>query len=181
MSAFQVTETHIRTLVTAMMAAERRGFRLPSVPAAILDRHPQAFAPLIRKQGLPLPVCGYEDQIGAAMTLANVLACEARYPGDPAEASAEEADALTYRHAMLEADPVSLLKAFQCWAYQCAEDFEPARVWASEVEDAMRGYLITRLPGYEAAPWGIRDPIGGAPTPGTAGAPVSLMSLCKAK
>jgi hypothetical protein len=160
MSAWLVSETHIRALVAAMIEAQRVYNRFAYPPAEIIERHPEAFAGLIRAQaqGLGLPVKTEADEIGRALWLANALALRARYPDDP-DHDATESDVLAYRHngAKHAMPPGALIKQSECWAYQCAEDNAAARNWARAVADELRDWAITELADYKAAPYGLDD------------------------
>jgi hypothetical protein len=173
MSCQFATETHIRALVTAMREAtdDRAGIPadIPFPPEALTQLAPEAFEGYRRDKatGWPFTANGREGELGRALWLANSLAYSARYKDGQ-----DHAQALAYRHAQVEADPVTLIKAFQFWAYQCAEDHEAARTWAEAVSAGMIKWLIPRLPGYEAAPWGLPDrPVVKGPKPAQPAAP----------
>lgn len=54
-----------------------------------------------------------------------------------------------------EVEPVQVLKAIECFEYQSCEHDEWERSEAHAFCEALRHAAINRLPGYEAAAWGI--------------------------
>lgn len=51
-------------------------------------------------------------------------------------------------------DPVQVLKACQCYAYQTCEHPDWKESEANAFIDALEQFYISRLPGYESAKWG---------------------------
>lgn len=106
---------------------------------------------------------GTETVIGQVLVDANACGVNDRYGEDYA---------YIYSYAEPTGQswaPVDLLKATHCLAYQCcdATDWEAseAKRWCDALADA----FVRRLPGYEAAPWGIRpDSVTGRPLKGSA-------------
>jgi hypothetical protein len=196
MSAWLVSCTHIRALVSAAVLRDRHD-QLP-VPdwAALATRYPEAFGHLIDSAGRPKEYAtgrGWrhhcENELGRALWLANVDSIAARYP--PTESTPGDgvtrypdmwpeggiAEVAAYRHALVEFPVVATIKAAHCFEYQSCDVSNWDESWAAKFCEKLVAILIPELPGYEAAPWGIDDPEDGPPVPGTAGAPVSLMSL----
>ena len=90
------------------------------------------------------------NDIGQILLDENYRSVNHRYRG-------EEGDAPRYKikpHAVLE--PVVILKLINCLDYQSCEtdDWKASKAYA--VLDAIKDQAIRNLPGYEAAPWGIR-------------------------
>lgn len=79
---------------------------------------------------------------------ANVLAVNHRYN------LAEPIGAITYKPTGLHR-PLEILKLSECLDYQCngLPDWESSL--AKDLLDAIRQKAITKLPGYDAAPWSI--------------------------
>lgn len=78
---------------------------------------------------------------------ANLDSLTARY-GDPAT----EADA---RLGRLVLSPIEVVKAVDCLAYQCCEVDEWDETDAARTLESIRGAAITKVAGYDEAPWGI--------------------------
>ena len=180
MSAFFVSKTHIRALVT--MAATAPGGSIPMLPLAFMEKHPAAFRHLLTalKDGArfrAFPAHGYEDELGRALWLANADSLAARYPLDW-ESMLDDGglEAVRgFRHTFVEFSAVEVIKACHCFAYQSCEVSDWAGSWAKAACEAIESHAVRKLPGYQAAPWGIDDPEGGATDAG----PISIMSLIK--
>lgn len=190
MSAFMVSKTHIRALVSAALQLDRYD-QLPAPDwCALAERHPAAFAHVVTKNqhGNPVPashafgrgwrhVCA--DELGRALWLANADSIAARYPGE-GEGGTRYPDmwpeggfaaVLGYRHARVDRPVVEVLKAVHCFAYQASEVHGWGESWAKRFCDELEAILIRALPGYDGAPWGFDDPED------EGGEVVSLLSL----
>jgi hypothetical protein len=180
MSAFLVTQTHIRAIVSA--AGWDHYDQVPFPPRAIIEEHPAAFAFLrsgsITERGWA-KFC--HDELGRALWLANAMSLKARYPTDWEDMLPDGglATILGYRHAFVELAPAAVIKLVDCFNYQACEVSDYETTWAAKATQAIREAAIHKLPGYDATPWGLDDPEDGPPQPGTAGAPVSLLSLMR--
>lgn len=197
MSAWMTTTTHIRALVSAATLRDKHD-QLPAPDwAKLAERFPEAFRLTVDPDGKACSAAigrgwiraGFDDELGRALWLANADSIVARYPGDgdggtrhpdmwPGEPSAF-ANVLRYRHALVELPVVTLIKAVHCFSYQACEVSDFEATWAHRFCEALESILVRDLPGYDGAPWGIDDPDEGAPEPGQAGAPVSLMSMMR--
>lgn len=75
---------------------------------------------------------------------------EGRYPED---LGAEQPSPFRRAHV----DPVTTLKAVQCYRYQASEHDGWERSRAAELCRQIESLAIAHLPGYDAAPWGIDE------------------------
>lgn len=97
------------------------------------------------------------------LRLANEKAVNERYPGIGGEAYNDGPDCspaceVTLRDIMrlCRVDPVVALKAIRCYGYQSCDwgDYETSA--AAKIAQDATYKAIARLPGYEAAPWGLK-------------------------
>lgn len=92
--------------------------------------------------------------VGQILALENVKSVDYRYGTKDADALEREIADRPFS-LTLRLDPVQVIKAADCYAYQSCE--HPA--WqASEARrycDAIRSAAISRLPGYDTAAWAI--------------------------
>lgn len=198
MSAFMVSTTHIRALVSACVSLDRHDQCPQPDWTALHARHPDAFAECVTRNEHGVTILrstqagrGWrnwcENELGRALVLANLDSLQARYPGDGEGGLRHPdllggytvAELLSFRNALVERPVVELVKAVHCFAYQACEVSNWETCWAKRFCDELESVLVRNLPGYDAAPWGFNDPENGAPEPGAAGAPVSILSLMK--
>lgn len=185
MSAFLVDKTHIRVMVT--VAAGDTYNRIPPMPGDMIRRYPEAFPYFVRGGGgnpawlenlISAPLQngwrGFEDELGRALWLANDESVRYRYR-ETDTPNLYLTELVTYKHVMTRRPMVDVIKACHCFAYQACELPDWQSSWAKKACDAIEAIAIHSLPGYDAAPWGIPDPDGGARDDG----PVSLLSLLK--
>jgi len=132
MSAFNVTDQHIRYLVAAA------------------NRWNDHFDRAIDLEGFK----------GQAVMLrnANIQSMNHRYE-DENEPLVSDFPISIRDVITMRTDPMQALKAIHCMDYQCCEpdDWEtsPAAIWLRSLE----GDIIRKLAGYEEAQWEIPDPI----------------------
>jgi len=126
MSAWLVSHAHISALVSARHWAT--GFPGPSGLPAVSD-----------------------TILGRLLLRENYLSLAARY-GDPVDNV--EIDAFRYADPRPHS-PLEILKAIDCYEYQaCEHDGWQASV-ARRYCEWLRCLAVSRLPGYEALPWGL--------------------------
>jgi hypothetical protein len=170
MSAFLVSKAHIDVLVTAATRFDRYD-SIPQLPWDMLIADPVAFRrmvePLPHAVGAPQAwrprsiarrggFLAYEDELGRALWLANAASIRARYGSGAEEATGEALDKIrAYHHALNARDPVTVIKACHCYAYQSCEVSDWDTSWAKAATDALERCAVRHLPGYEEAPWGI--------------------------
>lgn len=53
--------------------------------------------------------------------------------------------------------PVAIIKLSQCYDYQACETDDYDRTEAARLMDAIRSKAIAALPGYDSAPWALRE------------------------
>jgi hypothetical protein len=89
------------------------------------------------------------DKLGAMLWTENYRSVNYRYPDRDASVPA-----YTYRPSRIT-DPVAVLKQIACYEYQACErpDWETSE--AFKLCARLRTIAINRLPGYEAAAWGV--------------------------
>lgn len=165
MSAYLVSEDHIRAIVTVAASAGEDARAIPAIPQAMLERFPCAFRALIRTNAdgtvfdngsqhqARLGLAGLEDELGRALWLANADSLHAQYGERHGAQPWDELAA--YVHKPLPIEPVSVIKQIHCYAYQACEVSDWATSWAKGASDALERIAIRALPGYEAAPWGL--------------------------
>lgn len=129
MSAFQVSDAHINLLVQA-----GRGWH-----ASLWDESEQQ----------RVNFRSNEHELAQVLYEANIASLQARYsdPGD----MIRPFGGFKYGHAPL--DPVTVLKACDCFDYQACEFDNYHDCLAARIVDCVRYEAIRHLPGYEAAPW----------------------------
>lgn len=102
------------------------------------------------KSGKAFDMQSHEDcqAVASLLLAANVAAYAARY-GEECEES------ITFTPPAQPLTPVEVLKALDVLEYQCedADGFDGSD--ASDIINAIRRTAITKLAGYEDAPWGI--------------------------
>lgn len=145
MSAFVVTDLHIHTiLATVAQALRGRG-----------NLYVEADAPGMGAPQYDLTDIRVLTTIGLVLATQNERSVDHRYRMTPGVAR--------YAFKAVPATtPVAALKLIQSLAYQSCETDDWRSTLARRILDAMTETLITRLPGYEAAPWCV-DEIRRAP------------------
>lgn len=143
MSAFIVSPDHIDYLVQAAIAA---GIGQPRIHWPADD--PADRVPVTRDTA---------THIGRLLMAANVASVAYRYadiPRDELPGAAPDAYTFTpYRVGMVT--DAQALKALDCFEYQACEHPEWQDSPAQRFCDILRGRIIRRLPGYDAALWEI--------------------------
>ena len=133
MSAFLVSRAHIDAMVSAAHALEPARFQRESL-----------------------------DDLGAMLWRENMRSLEALYGGGAPDEDAVEGYAWSRttpgRYGVMALQEiVRVLKAIDCYEYQSCEHGDWRTSEAREFCRMLRNSLISRLPGYDAAPWGIED------------------------
>lgn len=90
------------------------------------------------------------DKLGLELLTQNERSVAARYREPVAQTG------YTFQQ-VAPTTPVAALKLIQCLAYQCCETDDWRDTLARRILDAMTNELVTRLPGYEEAPWGVDE------------------------
>jgi hypothetical protein len=167
-------------MVTATMQWDTYG-KIAPPPRAMMARHPKAFEALLRVNDPNLGgshwVKHFPDEFGRALLLANYDSIDARYPKDAGSEAETLATLLDFRHAMADRPPLTIIAACDCYAYQASEVSDWESAWANKACDSLREVAIAQA--TKGQPWGLPDAPEGAPAPGSAGAPISLLSLVK--
>lgn len=165
MSAFIVSVTHIRALVT--VASKDTYGQIPPLPGDFIRKWPAAFPAFLQppfgtkspdwlEHLISAPMqrgwSGFEDELGRALWLANLESVNYRYRE---KGGAEEI--MAFKFAPVRLPMVDIIKACHCFDYQSCEIPDWDTAWAKQASAAIREIAIRLLPGYEAAPWGIYD------------------------
>jgi len=66
-----------------------------------------------------------------------------------------KAPTYTFKRRVVPLAPVEVLKAIGCYCYQTCEHKGWGKSEAKRVMDDLRDFAISKLPGYEAAAWGV--------------------------
>jgi hypothetical protein len=90
--------------------------------------------------------------IGRMLWAENVRSVSYRYEG---RYDVDNPDVAAYEFERWGLPPVVVLKALDCYEYQSCETPGWKRSPSFEFCDRLRRSLISRLPGYDAAPWGL--------------------------
>ncbi|MHB8565340.1 MAG: hypothetical protein ACYDDA_15735 [Acidiferrobacteraceae bacterium] len=99
------------------------------------------------------------DELGRMLWKENMRSLGARY-GDPEDEATLAGYHYGLTNTLLAASPVALIKNLHCYRYQSCEHREWEGSQAAALVDALESYLVHRLPGYDAAPWGFSDEKG---------------------
>lgn len=148
MSAFIVSENHIRYLVSAALHYRMHGGAFTWYSLGTSERQPSRMGTLDPvADALGDPAVG-ADALGSMLWHKNFASVNARYH--------EKEEAPTYKHGRsVTVDPVQVLKAVQCYAYQsCEHD----GWWDSSARafcEALKNAAIHKLAGYDQAEWGL--------------------------
>lgn len=145
MSAFIVSTDHIDALLTAALAWTDGG--------RFNFYHHDPVADQMQHFVLTEDTAGH---VGAVLLLENQRSVDCRYSTDDIEPPYIYR-ALPYRFGH-NPDPVTVLKAIGCYAYQSCEHDAWRTSVAKAFCDALRSLIISKLPGYDEAPaWEVRD------------------------
>lgn len=144
MSAFVVSHKHINALLTFASRA-RYGCAVYFNHALVFDlKDPaacQQAAEILLAENVRSVNHRYPDTVGHPENLPGVLA--------------ENGQAIVFRPVYPMISPLVALKACSCYDYQaCETDDYPTRL-AAKIIDTIRHNAISRLPGYDEAPWGL--------------------------
>lgn len=145
MSAFVVSEAHINALACAMIYGP--------TPRARWHRIWSDQAEAFRTSDMDTQA----TLLGRLLLAENFRSVDHRYPAGAPSAEDRAAEARLFVEARTESRSlVELLKAVSCYEYQACEHPGWEGSQAARLCEALRGQLIAALPGWEAAPWGIR-------------------------
>jgi hypothetical protein len=97
--------------------------------------------------------------IGRKLIAQNWRSVEERYRERTADYFGEcpEAEAYVYRDYGRLLTPIEIVKACDCYDYQACETPDYRETEAASFIDSVRYRAICKLPGYDAAAWGIKD------------------------
>lgn len=156
MSAFQVSDAHICALVTGAQADLHNMIPQPDW-RTLAERFPTVFSDMVGRRvytGQSMAKT-FPDSLGRALIVANIDSVNARYP-ERADPAGDAAELLAFKHIAVTLEPASLIKQVHCYAYQASERDDWESCWAQAFCRKLETVTIARLPGYEAAPWGIK-------------------------
>ena len=140
MSCFELCHTHIDAMITAGL------WRAPGVPGAYLS----TLRWLWRDDWHEL-TADTADLVGTMLAVANCRSVNYRYSG------AEDELSYVFRRLAGSPNPVTVLKAIDCYRYQTCKHPAWQQSQAREFCNALAHRTIGVLPGYEDAPWEITD------------------------
>ncbi len=152
MSAYIVEKNHILYLLAAVNSlAIQRGSAFSYYHSG--ERH--------RVESDPKSLA----ELGNLLWRENIASVSHRYPGEssatlpgPRDGFYTIAPADIARHIWTEINPVQVLKACDCLAYQSCEHPEWRSSAAKAIIDELRSAGWHSLPGYEKAAWGAPEP-----------------------
>lgn len=141
MSAWIVSEQHITAMLTA-------GLRFGYGP----DDKMRFFAGEYNRAKVRELTLSTASEVGQMLWAENYASVNHRYE--------ESGEAPDYDYPdrsgdRVEKDPVVILKLIDCYEYQSCEHDGWATSKAKAFCDALRSRAINKLPGYDAAPWGL--------------------------
>lgn len=136
MSAFVVTDDHINAILTA--AAGGPHFDLYVQAASGENRGPIYD---LRKD---------LTDIGRILLGANIASCEHLYHDVGSYGTADD-----FRHSPVKTSPLAALKLIQSLEYQSCERDDWNWSLPHRILIALTDVIIRKLPGYDAAPWGM--------------------------
>jgi hypothetical protein len=123
------------------------------------DRHLTALAAYAVRHGLSgvvlAPDRGQLEAIAKVFGMLareNIASLDARYPGD----TDSDAIGTVQPRVLLERfDPIHIIKACHCYAYQACEHpgWDGSR--AKQIVASIEAHAVRNLPGYSDAPWGL--------------------------
>lgn len=144
MSAWLVSESHIQLLVNAASAGSFGGVRLALDEEALQEGRLEPGEAWVKVTDLPPTL------LGQTLWEENRDSVAYRYNGRE-----ETGDPVTYcAGPTLVADPVTILKQIDVYEYQACEHPHWDESVAKAFCEALRKDVVTRLTGYDAAPWG---------------------------
>ena len=146
MSAFMVSDDHINLLVSASFETAEDG-RPPRGGCGMSFSNGGGAGPMSPWRA---------DDVGRMLVDANVRALEAAY--GPADRAGWRFDPSGW--TARRTTSVQILKAIECFVYQCAVAGAGWRGSAAEEYcDRLQKHVISRLPGYDAAEWGSGEAV----------------------
>lgn len=124
------------------------------------DRHLTALAAYAVRNNL----AGVVDAGQGALTMVaevylllwreNMASLDARYPGDDTKGLARPGP-IDNRAALEQFPLLHIIKACHCYAYQACEHTGWERSRAKKLVELIEAHAVRKLPGYDAAPWGL--------------------------
>jgi hypothetical protein len=96
-------------------------------------------------------ISGNEDATAQLLLDENVRSVNYRYKQE------DEAGKIVYQIDAPVLTPVQIIKAAQCLEYQSCETPDWDKTMAKQLIDAIISTAITKLPGYDDAPWSIYE------------------------
>lgn len=96
-------------------------------------------------------VSGNEDATAQLLLDENVRSVNFRY------GETTEAERIVYQIDAPDLTPVQVIKAAQCLEYQSCETSDWEQTMAKKLLTTIIDWAVTKLPGYEAAPWSIDE------------------------
>lgn len=142
MSAFMVTNAHVDVLLSYMNNRDGK----------------DALNWVLRRQHKHDVECGDFTEIGRILLRENAKSVNCRY--DNAEPQAfEQAESYRFRFTIkpIAQSAVAVIKQAHCLDYQSCEHDEWSDSLAKKILDAIISHATHRLPGYDAAPWGVDE------------------------
>ena len=101
------------------------------------------------------------DQVGQMLLEENIRSVSAMYQGSGVASLPGRTDGdylIPFRHRItLPLSPVVILKQIACYKYQACESDDWKQTEAYAFCKALRDRMISELPGYDDAPWGIEE------------------------
>ena len=146
MSAFVVSNVHIDALLTAGIYAPPKG----DGPLRWSTRRPGEPSNPRPERTLTMETA---DAIGAMLVSANLRSVNTRYQKD----SDEIGDYYIFRRLPGKVNPVVVIKAIRSYEYQSCESEDWPTCEAQAFCQELTQRMIECLPGYNDAPWEIRD------------------------
>lgn len=150
MSAFIVDKVHIDLLITA-------GLEFRTYTAGFSWWHEGSGKRIELRDNTA-------HEVGQMLWAENLASVAGRYPNDssgerPGPIGFEDDMVLTYRFERVPGrmDIATVAKAIACYEYQSCEHDGWGTSSARMFCEALRHACLSRLPGYEAAPWGFTD------------------------
>lgn len=156
MSAWVVSKAHIDALVTAALADGLSWWQRHDCDVNVGSNS---------RRWIDSGDLDRAHEVGMMLWAENVASIHCRYP-DTAENDADypgpsdfsEADVASYRYRPTTLlGPVEILKAIACYAYQACEHDGWNTSEARSFCESLRDDEISRLDGYDDAPWGLDD------------------------
>lgn len=148
MSCFMLEPAHFAYMLdaAAVLGISFRGENGPTLTPTTNDQRAELFALLANE---------------------NARSCRSRYPDNPPPFVPEYNPArdglrlfsLTTGGGMVDVRKIAaILKACDCYTYQACEAIGHEETDAASFVRSLAAWAVRRLPGYDAAPWGIDEP-----------------------